>query len=267
MAETVITILTTNIVAIILWRILMIIVATWLIAKLSSWLAVRTLTSRGFARLRHDDERRLITLRSLVSSAVKVIVYILGVVAILFAVGIPAGAIITALGLFSAGFGLGARPIINDYLAGMVLIFEDQFAVEDKVEMLGVTGIVEAVDLRTTRIRSTTGELYIVPNGEVRLVRNLSRGKFSMATIKVTVATKDLSKALEVLEQVADSAQTQIPNLIERPEFLSEEGVISTHVELTLSAKAHYGRGARMRTRLMALVTDALKKAEVDIIS
>lgn len=63
------------------------------------------------------------------------------------------------------------------------------------------------------------------------------------------------------------SAQAQIPDLIERPEFVSEEGLVSAHVELTLAAKASYGRGARVRTRLMAWVIDALGQAGVRIIN
>lgn len=259
--------MTTNPVIEALMTVLIIFIVTWLVAKVSGWLAARALMSRSLAWRRNLQEKRLLTLRSLVSSAVKVLVWIIGVVTTLFALGVSAGSILTALGLFSAAFGLGARPIISDYLTGIILIFEDQFAVGDKVEMLNIVGVVEAVDMRITCIRSNTGELYIVPNGDVRVVRNLSRGLFSIATVKVTVATEDLSQALQVLEKVANSAQEQLDDLIERPEFLSEEGVISNHVELTLSAKANYGRGARMRTRLMAMVTDALNEAGVRIIS
>jgi small conductance mechanosensitive channel len=193
-------------------------------------------------------------------------VYIVGFVSALLALAIPPGSILTALGLFSAAFGLGARPLISDYLAGVILIFEDQFSVGDKVEMMEVIGIVEAVNLRTTQVRATSGELYIVPNGDVRIVRNLSRGTFSVASIKVTVASEDLSKALQVFESVADTAQDQLHDLIERPEFVSEEGAVSSQVQLTLLAKAAYGRGARLRTQLMAWVIDALNEAGVRII-
>jgi len=248
------------------FRVALVLLLTWLIAKVSSWLVARALTARSLNRQQHIRAQRLLTLRSLMSSAVKIFVYVIGFVVILLTLGIPSGSLVTSLALFSAGFGFAARPIISDYLSGVILIFEDQFAVGDKVEVLGIIGLVEAVDMRVTYIRSTTGELYIVPNGDVRVVRNLSRGLFSMATVKVTVATKDLPKAMEVLAQFADSAQEQVTDLIERPEFLSEEGTISTHVELTLSAKARYGRGARVRTRLMTLVTDAFDQAGVKII-
>jgi small conductance mechanosensitive channel len=133
--------------------------------------------------------------------------------------------------------------------------------------MLDIIGTVEAVELRTTRIRSTSGELYIVPNGEVRVVRNLSRGLFSVANIKVMVATENLSSALQVLETIADTAQTKFPELTERPEVLSIEGAISNHTELTLAAKAAYGRGAQLRPQLMTIVSQAMHEAGVQIIS
>lgn len=250
-----------------LLRILIVIVITWLAAKAASWLAVRMLMVRVPSTLRAVDERRRFTLQSLVGGAVTGGVYIIGFITALLVLNVQPGLILTTLGLFSAGLGIGARPVISDYLAGIILIFEDLFSVGDKVEMIEVIGLVEAVNLRTTLIRSTTGELYIVPNGDVRVVRNLSRGLFSVATVKVTVASSDLSKALEVLEQMANIAQAQIPDLIERPEFVSEEGLISAHVELTLAAKASYGRGARVRTRLMAWVIDALNEAGVQIIN
>ena len=247
-------------------RVLVILIVTWLAAQVGGWLATRALKSRSLNG-RRIDERRLLTLQSLVRDAVKVVIWIVAIMAVLFSLGVSGGAILTTLGLFSAAFGLGARPIISDYLTGIIFIFEDQFSVGDKVEMLGVIGLVEAVDMRITHIRSETGELYIVPNGDVRVVRNLSRGRFSMATVKVTVATEDLARTLEVLERVADNAFNELDELVERPEFLSEGGSISARVELLLSAKAKYGKGARTRTRLMALVTDALNEAGVKIIS
>jgi small conductance mechanosensitive channel len=247
-------------------RIIIILILTWLGTIVGSWLAVRFLKARGLTR-KQIDERRLITVQSLVGSAVKIVVYLVGFIALLLSLGMPGGSILTAMALFSAGFGFAARPIISDYLTGIIFIFEDQFSVGDKVEILEIIGIVETIDLRNTYLRSISGELYVIPNGDVRVVRNLSRGIFSLANVKVTIPTKDLSQAMHVLGQVADTAQTELPDLIERPEFLSEEGSISAHVELTLSAKARYGRGARLRTRLMAMVTEALAKAEVNIIN
>jgi hypothetical protein len=80
-------------------------------------------------------------------------------------------------------------------------------------------------------------------------------------------ATENLSSALQVLETLADTAQTKFPELTERPEVLSIEGAISNHTELTLAAKAAYGRGAQLRPQLMTIVSQAMHEAGVQIIS
>ena len=258
--------ITADTTAALLIRVGLILVLTWLATIIAGGLAPRLLKARAVT-WRDVSERRLVTLEALVASAMKVAVYVAGLILLLLSFGLPGASILTAAALFSAGFGFAARPIISDYLTGIIFIFEDQFSVGDKVEMMEVVGVVEAVDLRVTRLRSPSGELYIIPNGDVRVVRNLTRGQFSIATIRARVATKDLTQTIHILEQVADTAQGNLPDLIERPEFLSEEGKISAHVELTLSAKTTYGQGARLRTRLMTMVTDALDEAGVAIIN
>ncbi|MDX1520426.1 MAG: mechanosensitive ion channel family protein [Anaerolineae bacterium] len=247
-------------------RLILIIIITWVLMWIGRWVAFRILASRSKS-WSDVDRGRLLTLESLIGSAVNVVAYIVGFILVLISFGISGGSILTSVALFSAGFGFAARPIISDYLAGIILIFEDQFSVGEKVEMLETTGKVEAVSLRTTKLRGDSGELYIVPNGDVRIIRNLSRGLFSVATVKVTVGASDLNKSLRVLEEFADSAQQKFPDLIERPEFLSEEGDISAHVQLTVSAKAQYGRGARLRTRLMARITEMFEEAGINVLN
>ena len=104
--------------------------------------------------------------------------------------------LIWMVGLLSAGFGFGSRAIISDFLSGISFMFEDSFDVSEKVELPGlaagsVMGIVEAVYLRTTTIRSMSGEPFTVPNGEIRVVRNFSRGLYSTANIKIMLATAE----------------------------------------------------------------------------
>ena len=110
--------------------------------------------------------------------------------------------LIWMVGLLSAGFGLGARPLISDVLTGISFIFADTYAVGEKTELLGVEGVVEAVNLRTTLLRSPNGELLIIPNGDIRLVRNYSRGSFSIANVSIRVPSADLARALPLLENL-----------------------------------------------------------------
>lgn len=84
--------------------------------------------------------------------------------------------------LFSAAFGLGTQPPINNYLSGMSSIFEDTLRMGKKIELPGtvaVAGVLENFGLRVTSIKALSGELLAIPDGEIRTVRNFSRGNFS----------------------------------------------------------------------------------------
>ena len=119
--------------------------------------------------------------------------------------------LIWVVALFASGFGLGLMPLLKDFFTGITFLFEDSFDVGEKVEFQAsgsIEGVVEHVNLRTTSIRAITGELYTVPNGEIRVVRNFSRGRFSTADIVLTVDSDDLSKALDALEKVSEDALT-----------------------------------------------------------
>ncbi len=155
---------------------------------------------------RPRPERRE-TMQGLVASVISSIGFFL---AILASVGqfVQLDTLVWAVTLFSTAFGFGARAYISDLLAGVGFLFEDAFAVGEKVEILGVEGVVEAVRIRTTLIRAPSGKLFIMPNGEIRVVRNFSRGRFSTATIRMgEVDPGDLqSQFLRILQVAADVA-------------------------------------------------------------
>lgn len=217
---------------------------------------------------RRPSAERQETIRSLIASAISFLAF---AAAILVTIGqfVAAETLVWTVGLLSAGFGLGARPLIADFLTGVSFIFEDAFAVGEKVEMFvpgtTVEGTIERVNLRTTLVRAPGGELYTVPNGEVRVLRNFSRGHFSTATVTIKVSAAQLDEALHVLEELGTEAVTLLPNLIEPWQVISESGVIGQHTELTLVAKTKFGKAAEMRPRLLTLVRERLTEADIEL--
>jgi small conductance mechanosensitive channel len=168
------------------------------------------------------------------------------------------------IGLFGAGFGLSARPIISDIMAGVSFVFEDTFAVGEKVEIQGIEGIIEATTLRTTWLRSPSGEVYTIPNGDIRTIRNFSRGRFSPANITFKIHSGDIDHAINVLEQLGRDSIDVMPNLIEPWQVINVSGEIGQITELTILAKARFGKAAEMRTRLISIVQDALTLEKID---
>jgi small conductance mechanosensitive channel len=227
-----------------------------LVARALAWLIWRVSVSRPSRRRRPFSERRRTTLRYLISSLMNGLAVLVTIVIVL-AMFVQPGSLITALGLFSAGISFAARPFISDFLGGVVLLFEDQFALGDKVEIgdRNVIGVVERVSLRTTHIRGESGELWIVPNGDVRTIRNFTRGSFSTANIRLTVPTARLDETLALLSAlIADPG----PDVIEPPEIISEEGEIGETTVLMLRVKARHGSGPLVRRRLLARLQAAL---------
>jgi len=245
---------------------LLAIFVAFLLRRLTLWLMK---LGRLIPRSRKPSPERKRTLQGLVLSTLDLIIF---VVATLASVGlfINPDTLAWVVGLFSAAFGFGARLLVSDYLGGLNFLFEDTFAVGEKIEVPGspaIEGVVEEISLRTTMIRSPSGELYIVPNGEIRTVRNFSRGKFSITKVTLRILASDLANTLTVLEAIGAEAVVLIPNLIEPWQVTSPEGVIGQYTELTLIAKARFGKAAEMRPRLLTLVQERLLEANIELVN
>jgi small conductance mechanosensitive channel len=239
----------------------------WLVHRLGSRIGGRIIRLGRFTpRRKQLRPERQLTLQSLLASGITIFAFTLAFLASL-ALFVEFDSLLWMIGLFTAGFGLGARPIISDFLTGVSFIFEDTFDVGEKVEILEVEGVIEAVNLRTSTLRAPTGELYIVPNGEIRLIRNFSRGRFSTVKVTLKLAAEDLSHTIPILEELANDAVIQLPNLLEPWQVLSESGIIGQNTELTLVAKARFGHGAEMRPRLLALVQEKLSEENIQLVN
>lgn len=221
--------------------------------------------SRFSGRERRLRPERLRTLQGLIASAITFLAFV-GAILIAFSRFVSAETLVWVVGLFSAAFGLGARPLVNDFLAGISFIFEDTFDVGEKVEIMGVEGVIERVTLRMTLLRAPSGELFVVPNGDIRLVRNFSRGHFSSITVTLKVSSKDLGRTLAFLEELSQEAMIVLPNLLEPWQILSESGAMGEKTELTLLTKARFGHGAELRPRLLALVQDRLQEQGISLL-
>jgi small-conductance mechanosensitive channel len=249
-------------------RILIYFLVAWMLSAMLVRLVPRLMRLGWLApRENRPSLERQKTLQSLVASAVRLVIFI---IATLLSLGlfIQPDTLAWMVGLFSAAFGLGARPLISDFLAGLSFIFEDTFAVDEKIELPGfsaIEGVIEKINLRTTSVRAPTGELYVVPNGEIRTVRNFSRGKFSVANITLKIPAATLGEAIAILEGLSKEALILLPNLIEPWQIISPGGVIGQYTELTLVAKARFGKAAEMRPRLLNLVQEKMAEFNIEL--
>lgn len=231
-----------------------------LIGRMLAWLFWRLAYYRR--RLRGGvSEQRSLTMRQLIQSLFNALAVLLGLIFMLSLIISPT-ALTTALGLFSAGLGFAARPFISDVMSGIQLLLQDQFTIGEKVEIgdRNVIGVVERVSLTRTLLRGEDGELWTVPNGDVRTIRNFARGSFSTAHIHLTIPTVRLDEGLAILQAVIANPG---PDVVEPPEIISESGLIGETTELMLKVKARHGLAPQVRRRMLARLHEALADHQI----
>ncbi len=238
----------------------------WIMHRMGGRMAARFIRLNRFApkQTRPSPERQQ-TLQTLFASLISVTVFSLAVLFSLMQF-VRVDTLLWIVGLFSAAFGLGARPQLSDILSGVGFLFEDTFSVGEKVEILEMEGVIEAVNLRTTFMRSPTGELYVIPNGEIRVIRNFSRGRFSIARVRIRIDAEHLAASLPILDALGWEAVNLLPNLLEPWQVINESGMLGQHTELTLVAHTRFGRAADTQPRLLALVQERLKDAGIALV-
>lgn len=212
------------------------------------------------------DEKKSGTLLGILKSVIKYAVYIIMGISILETLDIPTQPILATAGLGGIAIGFGAQSLVRDVFTGFFILFEDQYAVGDYVTIKAVTGTVEDIGLRITRIRSFNGELHIIPNGEIKEVTNVSRGN-SLAIVDVMLAYEsDYEKAIEILSNTAAAYfEKNKDKAAEKPEVLGiirlgeSELVIRTIVKTVTLQHWKVERELRMN------MLEALKKEGIQM--
>lgn len=147
-----------------------------------------------------EREQRIKTFVSVVKGALDVGVLFIAALFLLNWFDVDLAPVLASAGIVSVIAGFAAQSLIKDFLAGFFILIEDQFAVGDVVEINGFCGTVEEMNLRTTLLRDMDGAVYIVPNGQIGIVTNYTRG-WSRLDFKIAVDyAEDADKVIAVLK-------------------------------------------------------------------
>jgi small-conductance mechanosensitive channel len=152
-----------------------------------------------------DEIARVETLARVFRYTATIVIFIIAGTLVLDALGISVAPILATAGVAGVAIGFGAQSLIKDYFTGFFLLLEDQIRQGDVVEVAGKSGLVEEVTLRYVRLRDFDGHVHFVPNGEIKVVSNRTRG-FAQAAIEVGVGYGvDVDQALGVMREVGQA--------------------------------------------------------------
>ncbi len=215
-------------------------------------------------------------IESVLKSVVSVVVMSLATLLILGEFDINLAPLIAGAGIVGIAIGFGAQSVVSDFLSGMFMLIEDQYGIGDVIEIEGVTGEVESISLRTTKLRDISGTVWHVPNGAIRKVGNHSQ-LWSNAVVDIGVSyDTDLRAAIALMNDVADGLWTETHDanepgkgatgdIIEDPVVLGVQRLDDSAVVLRLVVKTDPSAQWRVERELRLRVKEAFDDAGIEI--
>jgi len=226
------------------------VVGIWLLA----WLAyrvVRLAASRIEAAVDDGDdsittmrERRGQTISHLLRSVGRIAIFAIALL-LTFNVFIDIGPILAGAGILGLAVSFGAQSLVKDVISGFFILFENQFAIGDVVEAGGKSGVVEKMTMRVVVLRDLKGVMHVIPNSEIKVVSNMTRG-WSRAVVDVGVGyEEDVDRALAVVRQL--DGPLEVPGI----EALGDSAmVIRTLIKTQPGSQWNAAREFRRRLKL-----------------
>ncbi|TDL94332.1 mechanosensitive ion channel family protein [Macrococcus brunensis] len=222
------------------WSIIIILVAFGVIKVLhfaiAQFFKVRRLSNLSMS------EKRDTTLIKLLQNITTYVVWFVVLTTVLSNMGIKVESLIAGAGIAGIALGFGAQTLVKDVITGFFIIFESQFDVGDYVRInTGGTkvaeGTVQSIGLRSTRIRSFTGELTILPNGTMNEIVNFSVNN-SVAVFEVSISSEENIRAVEeMLTPYLLTLKDKYEDVVKTPEILGVDMVKAGEAVIKIAAE------------------------------
>ncbi len=206
------------------------------------------------------SDRREATLIKLLQNVLSYVIYFIAIVMILSVLTINVQAMLAGAGIVGLAVGFGAQSLVKDVITGFFIIFEDQFSVGDYVRIGQFEGTVEEIGLRTTKIKSFTGEINILPNGSIVEVTNYSLYN-SVAVLDIGIAYEgDIQYAEKVLQEYLETTPAKYEELVKAPELLGVQQFAASEVILRIVAETlpmkHWYIGRQLRKDIKLILDE-----------
>lgn len=253
------------------WRVLIIAVVALVLLRLGRGFLDRLVARRlqrdedatADEQLAHEDrERRVATVTALVEWVLRLLILVTAALLLLTALDLTP--VILVIALVVAAVAFAGHDLIRDYIAGVMIVLENQFGIGDYVSVAGHDGDVESFSLRRTLLRNDDGDLVSIPNGEIRIARNQTR-TWARINLEVGIAAgARLPDAIGVVEATGRdmSADPSFKGaLLEVPAVLGVSGFDDTGVRLLIRGRIRASDRLRTtleyRRRLLASLLEA----------
>ena len=205
------------------------------------------------------------TIERLLHNCMNYILYFFLVYWLLSILGVPVSSLLAGAGLAGVALGLGAQGFLSDVVNGFFILLENQFEVGDSVEVEAITGLVSTVGIRTTQIRGFDGTLHFIPNLNIKIVSNKSRGDMR-AQIDIPVYTStDINKVTSIIQQVNKDNIENYPEIIGTPNIIGLTSKPSGQLVFRVDIFTKNGQQVHIYADFLKLYQEAIFKEKVEL--
>jgi small conductance mechanosensitive channel len=203
-------------------------------------LAQASTSGRSHSLLGERHQQRASALGSVLGNAASVTIFTIAAFIILGDMGLNLAPVLASAGVLGIAIGFGAQNLVKDFLAGIFMLLEDQYGVGDVITIGEVSGTVEQVSLRITRVRDVNGVIWHIRNGTIKSAGNESHG-WARAVVDFPVPYElDIVEVRALMEQTAvsmwqDPAWRDV--ILERPEVWGVQEISSDSVVVRVIAR------------------------------
>lgn len=248
-------------VIIILIKILVIFIVVKVLNKIASKL-IFSLFERQKKPPFKMESRKAETLKVLFQSITRYALYFVAFTMVL-GMFVDTTSLLATAGIGGIAIGFGAQSLVKDIITGFFILFEDQYSVEDFVTIGTVTGTVEEIGLRITKIRSFRGEINIIPNGQVVNVINHTRGNV-LAVVDIPIAYEaNVTHAIKVIEETIVSYADENKDVVETPQILGIMSIQTSDMTVRVIARTLPMKQWEVERHLRFRIKEAFDKNNV----
>ncbi len=215
-----------------------------------------------------DRKKRVQTLDALVTATARIGIWIIAIMMLITEIGINTGPLLASAGIFGIALGFGAQSLIKDFTSGFFIIAENQYRVGDIVELNNISGVVEAITIRTTAVRDLDGNLHHIPNGSIVVTTNKTMN-FARINERFTVALDtDIEKLEHVINHVGEelTADPDIKRfIIEPPHFARIDGFDKDGLIVRVFGRTSPGEQWKIKGAFYKHLKKAFEKNHIEI--
>ena len=208
------------------------------------------------------------TIAAVLRSLCTAVIFTFALIYVLGYLGLDLGPLLAGAGVAGLALGFGAQSLVKDFLSGMFMLIEDQFGVGDVIDAGEATGVVEAVTLRTTRLRDVNGTVWHIPNGQIARVGNKSQ-QWARAVLDISVAPgSDVALAERIIQEAADAVwadPTFEGQVLETPEVWGVEYLGPDALGIRLVGTTRPGSQWSVSRALRARIATGLAGADIEM--